>query len=371
MKISYFANVSLPTEKARGIQIAKTCEALGEISDLELIIPTKLESEKEDIFKYYNIKKTFKIRRIPFLNLRIFSKHGIGSKVGSFIFGIFATISLFFRNPDVIYTRDHYCAYFMSFFKKVFYEIHNIPEYNPKMYLSMFEKLEGVICITKALEEDISKITKIKKTTVIPDGFDPDMFSGPDVDLHEMLNLSPNVTIVTYTGHLLPWKGVDTLVASAKYLTKSLHILIVGGTDDKINEYRENCKEMDNVTIYGRVKHEQVGGILKSSDILVIPNSGREKISYRYTSPIKLFEYMGSGKPIIASNLPSIREILNEENAFFFKADDDKDLAKVIMTVAKQKELAIKKSSQSLENSSQYFWNSRANGILKFIGRDK
>ena len=66
---------------------------------------------------------------------------------------------------------------------------------------------------------------------------------------------------------------------------------------------------------------------LKATDTLVLLNSEKTEILKNWISPIKIFEYMASKKPIIDSNLPSIREILNENNAILVNSDNSEDLA--------------------------------------------
>jgi len=105
----------------------------------------------------------------------------------------------------------------------------------------------------------------------------------------------------------------------------------------------------------------------KAVDILVLPNSGKTEISRNRTSPMKMFEYMASKRPIIASNLPSIREILNENNAILVKSDDSEYLANNINLTFKETDFANKISIQAHKDVQDYNWNKRVEKILKFI----
>ena len=82
---------------------------------------------------------------------------------------------------------------------------------------------------------------------------------------------------------------------------------------------------------------------------------------------MKLFEYMASGNPIVASDLPSIREILNETNAVLVKPDDSKELVNGVIKVLRDDDLSGKISKQALENIKEYTWQKRADKIISFI----
>ena len=106
---------------------------------------------------------------------------------------------------------------------------------------------------------------------------------------------------------------------------------------------------------------------LKSADILLIPNIGVTDESISYTSPLKMFEYMASSVPIIASDMPSIREVLNENNAFFVEPNNAKALANGIEKLLGDKNFSSRLVQKSLEDVKKYTWDEYAKKILNFI----
>ena len=122
------------------------------------------------------------------------------------------------------------------------------------------------------------------------------------------------------------------------------------------------------VLILGRKPYNQIPALLKAADILVLPNSSREEISNRYTSPLKLFEYMASGRPIVASSLPSITEILNYKNAFLVKPDDAYGLTEGIRKLLDDSLFGVELAKKGLEDVQSYTWQERSRKILNFIG---
>ena len=90
----------------------------------------------------------------------------------------------------------------------------------------------------------------------------------------------------------------------------------------------KKAKGSENILVLGHKPHKTMPVFLKAADVLVLPNSAKEEISRSYTSPLKLFEYMASGRPIVASDLPSIREVLNENNSLLVSPDSSEDCQK-------------------------------------------
>ena len=97
----------------------------------------------------------------------------------------------------------------------------------------------------------------------------------------------------------------------------------------------------------------------------VIANK-KEAIGAKYTSPLKLFEYMACGLPIVAPRLSFAQEILREgRNCLFFQAENEKDLARKIEELFYNPSLAKKLSSCNIADAQNYSWSKRAQNLLK------
>jgi glycosyltransferase involved in cell wall biosynthesis len=106
--------------------------------------------------------------------------------------------------------------------------------------------------------------------------------------------------------------------------------------------------------------------MLSAADALVLPNSAEKTISAEYTSPLKLFEYMAAGKPIVASDLQSVREVLDEGNACLVPPDNPKALAKGIHSVLDNPDYATRLGERAKADGVQYSWVCRAEAITSF-----
>jgi glycosyltransferase involved in cell wall biosynthesis len=123
------------------------------------------------------------------------------------------------------------------------------------------------------------------------------------------------------------------------------------------------------VTFTGLVPPAEVAPLLRRATILVLPNPA-SVISTRHTSPLKLFEYMAAGRAIVASDLPSIREVLEDgANALLVPPGDAVALAAAISRLASQRELAASLSRAAFEGAAEYSWDRRAARLEPLLDR--
>jgi len=256
----------------------------------------------------------------------------------------------------------------------VIYEVHTLDESG--LLSKLIEKqlsrsADYIIFITENLQRVYCRKFQrdLGKTIVSPDGVDLSVFNIPvsQEEAKKKLGLPADKKIVLYTGHLYKWKGVDTLIKASPLLNREASVYIVGGTQEDIAAYQKEFSDFNKVIFAGHKSHQEIPFWLKAADVLVLPNSGQEKISSLYTSPLKMFEYMASQRPIVASDLPSLREILNEKNCLFCQPDDPESLASNLKKVLADKELAGQISKQAFEDVNNYTWEKRVGRILDFI----
>ena len=370
MKIAYIQNVRIPTERAHGIQIMKMCEALARLGhDVELIVPRRSNLLKENPFDYYGIRKTFKIRKLPCLDLIPLNKYGhLGLWVESISFLFFVLLDRPFKKADIVYTRDKFLLPLSFFSKNFIYEAHPFPR-NYLLYSLFLKRLKGMVVITQKLKElFIKRGIPQNRILVAADGVDSEKFDIKEAkeECRRKLNLPQDKKTVLYTGHLYQWKGATVLLEAAREMQNVLFVF-VGGAREDVASFKQKTQGFNNVAIIGHRPYGEIPYWLKSADVLVLPNSGKEEISQYWTSPMKMFEYMAARRPIIASDLPSIREILSAENAVLVEPDNPEALARGIKEALQNHQLSDKISARAFQDVQQYTWQKRVEKILKSL----
>ena len=369
----------MPTEKAHGLQIAKMCEAFADLEvqnqkiKVNLVIPSRKNPIKESIFDYYQIKKNFKITKLTCLSFGKFPK--LNFWLQSLSFAISALLYSLFKRSDFIYSRDIGICFILSFFNKnVVFEDHEPPLSKKFFYKIFLKKIRKKVLVARNLEEIYKNLGINQKSYMIaPNGVDLNEFAKANKNKNlwkEKFNLAKEDKIVLYTGHFYKWKGIYTLIDSAKFLDNNIKIVLFGGypqNQREIKEYIENNK-IKNIFLHEFIPHKKIIPYLKSADILVLPNTSKEERSSKYTTPIKMFEYMASNVPIVASNLESFSFYLkNEINAVLFEPDNSKNLANKINFLFQNKKIAEKIAEKAYEDVQKYSWIKRAEKIIKFI----
>lgn len=375
MKLFYVANVRLPTEKAHGIQIMQMCKgfSLSDVKniDVELVVPRRLNKIKQNPFDYFGIEKCFKITYLPCLDFLPWAKFlgQLSLSIQTVTFFISAFFYLLNKKFDIIYTRDEISLLFLPWRKKIIWETHNFSKI-AGLLKKRVRKILAVVSLTSLLKKRLVEAgIPSDKILVAPDGVDLKLFSIDisQKEAREKTKLPLNKNIILYSGHFYKWKGVETLLLSAEFLPPNTEIILVGGSADEIKNLQLPKFNFFKVKFIGQRPHAEIPYWLKAADVLVLPNSGKEQISREFTSPLKLFEYMAAARPIVASRLPSVEEILqDQENAILFTPDDSQDLAEKIKSTLADTVLSEKISQAALAKVSDFSWDKRANKILSF-----
>lgn len=350
----------MPTERAHGIQIVKTCEALAKAgADVELVVPARYTRIHEVPEKYYGLKHAFNIRRLPVLDTVSWGRIGFFIETLSFAFASLRHID---GKTGVVYGRDEWilALLVLAGFENVVWESHTGAWNWAARYLTRRTK---IVVISQGLHDFyVARGVPGEIIAVAHDGVDLSMFEQTlsKTEARKRLGFPEDAKIALYIGGVGGWKGTDTLFEASRLLSLDIRVAMIG----KVNLALK--AQYPNVLFVGERPYSEVADNQGAGDVLVLPTSSRSVVGMHFTSPLKLFTYMASGIPIVASDVSSTREVLPDNGAYWFTADDAESLAKTITEAIKDPQ-ARERAQVARGAVRGYTWDTRAEAILAFV----
>ena len=204
-------------------------------------------------------------------------------------------------------------------------------------------------------------------------GHEPGMFQ-PVLSVAEArrsLGLPEKARIVVYAGSLRPDKGTDALLSVAEALPDTMFLLVGGeprSADRTRFAERARARNVGNLRFMPLVPPSQVTAFLYAADCLIIPPSARAWNARRTVLPMKTFSYLAAGRPIVAPDLPDVREVLVDgRNARLVPPDDTRAAASAIHSLLADPLLRERLGRQARTDAGQYTWDTRASRIADFL----
>ena len=399
INVLYLSNERFPATLACTIQQMAMCEAFARNgADVWLVSPHYSDMPRKatpDIQSFYNVDHIFDIHFLP--SLLSLSKPLLDGKkriripfIGGFSVLFFTwmwALKMLFSGAlderTLIYSRSVNIAIVFLKLKKTMarkkpltlvFEVHSLDQQRPVKYFhQLLRHSDALVCISYALRSALVEKFGLQSERILvaPDGVKKSSLALSGLTKAEArLKLGlPDKRIALYTGQLLPGKGAEVFVEAASLIDEDVIFLLVGGHGDYLSRLQKqvNKNKLENVILTGFQPPAQIPIYLAAADVLVLPATGGHDIS-AYTSPLKLFEYMASRRPIVAGDLPVLKEILTDrENALFFAERDARDCADKVKLVLHDKNLAAYLAEKAFQQVQQFTWDARANDILNFI----
>jgi glycosyltransferase involved in cell wall biosynthesis len=314
VKIAYVANSIIPSRTANSIHIMKMCAAFARIGhEVMLCVPDRPERTDldTDVFAYYGVPSTFRIRRLAWLG---FPGRGLAFAWQA------ASLARAVR-ADLLYGRLVHACYFAARrgVPTVFESHAPLASYD-RLGAILFRRLirnprfRGLVVISHALAEqyvrDYPGLAGVVR--VAADAAD-DTVSPPPGPSSSRLQ-------VGYVGHLYAGRGVELIVQMAERCPwADFHL--IGGLDTSVAEWQGRVAGRANIEFHGFCPPSEVQSRIVAIDVLLAPYQrsvaahGERLETSRWMSPLKIFEYMAAGKPMIVSDLPVLREVLDDANS--------------------------------------------------------
>jgi glycosyltransferase involved in cell wall biosynthesis len=257
--------------------------------------------------------------------------------------------------------------------ERVFLEVHRVPGGRARRawLLEVARAAGGLIAISGGVRDDLLALgVEAARVRVEHDAYDPARFARlpTPAQARARLDVPPEAPLVVYTGGLLDWKGVEVLVEAARRMP-AVRFLVAGGMPADVERVRALAAGLDNVRLDGFQPPARVADYLAAADVLAVPNRSSPAISARYTSPLKVFEAMAVGKPVVASDLPSLRELLtHDRDAWLVPPDDPQALAHGVGHLLADAALRGRLGAALAARGAEHTWDARARRLLDWMG---
>jgi glycosyltransferase involved in cell wall biosynthesis len=366
VKIACLAASAVPSNTANSIQMMKACHALVQSGQqVQLWVPGPNPTAWSELAEAYGLAEPFVIHWLPsprWLKRYDFTWRALqqarawGAEL----------VYTWMVQAAVLAQTDHL---------PVIFEVHDQPtgKLGKRLFRHLIQSREKkrLLFITEALRQRLEQEYQISfgddETQIAPNGTDPESYNNlPEPDRARQLLGLPDKLTAGYTGHFYSGRGTDLLLGLARCFPE-INFLWVGGRPQDVEIWRTRlAKEgVKNVTLTGYIDKSRLPLYQAAADILLMPyerviagSSGGN--SADICSPMKMFDYLAAGRVIVSSDLPVIREILNENNAIFAPPEDlaawQQALAGLLADPQKYQRLAI----QARKDAAQYSWQARA-----------
>ena len=282
----------------------------------------------------------------------------------------------------VFLSYDPYLLAILIFWRKVFRFKYNVCSDWHQLFDDWKDRYvaqhsDYLTCTSKRLKSFLCSAAgaDANKTRVVYGGVDLNLFTGvrklDRSELKETLGLPKDAFLVGYVGGFVSVgqkKGLDTMIEALQHLPQEVTMVFVGGSEKHIAEYKALAQDMHVETRCVFVKRQPFENVVRyeaAMDVLTIPYPDTHHFR-DYGFPMKVWEYMAAGRPLVYSDLAIMKEVLGER-ADSFKPGDAKDLARVVVALQHDVDTAERTARKNSADVEAYTWDARAKNIVNFI----
>ena len=383
LNIHYISPSLFPSKAANSVHVIHQVYALSKLDLNVSLYGAKNTKESNNNIKH-RLEKEYgvNLKKTNLCLMPVIIKKGINLQIA--IFSVFKLFFLSFTRSNKIYSRNLYAAFFFNIVlrRRIVFETHQI-EYGFSGLLQkciLSSKKVKIVLITKKLHQIIEEHFSIKiansfiLSDAAPEGIKPLNSIYKQKTLAAFGIETKNFDYICgYFGHLYEGRGIEVIISIAKRMPGVL-FLIFGGNDQDIQRLSSQIKDR-NIKLMGHVDNFIARKIMLSVDCLLMPYQKQVSIGQkghdtgRWMSPMKMFEYMASSNPIISSDLPALREILEDNvNALLVECDNYEQWISAINKLINNKDLSSRLATNAYnEYLETYNWLFRAKKISKIL----
>lgn len=344
---------------------------------------------ERSVFDYYSINPLFQVRTLPNLDLvrwERFFPHGTFMPVFFFhalLWGLYAVLIARKERADLYFTRNSEVAFWLvQLGLPTVYEAHLVPRRAQRWLLQAIAKkpsLTLIVALTSSIRQQLLQLGLLpEKVVVLPHGVDLTLFQDlpSKEECRKRLSLPRDRPIIGYTGRFQTVgmeKGIPELVEAMANLSslngKEPLLVCVGGPMETVPPYLNLARRLGipehRLKFVDHVPNWEVPYWIRACDVVVQPLTLSYVRQVGNVMPLKLPEYMAAGVPIVATDLPSVREVLRHgENAWLVEPGNPEALAEGIRCMLCDEGLSRRIGNRSRQSANQYTWERRASTIL-------
>ena len=368
-EICYLTYQSFPAETANSLQTISNIKYLVKNGvEVELIFPLREKNSDASVKKikeHYSIKEDFRVTAVkhflPFGRIKILESFFF--HISHFLWSFFVvTFKIKKTDQKKFITRSDWILYFLA--RKgcnILFECHQTSKVRT-FIINRSKKFSNVKFIF--LNEHLQSYYKMNEdnSKVLHNGVDTEMFTD------SISRLDSKREGLIFVGNLRRFnesRGIDFIIDAFKdsNFLQDCKLSIIGGPDHEARKLRSKIKEsnlQESITVTGRLGRSEIGEVYANSNIGILVNSSSNQHSYRYTSPLKYFEYLYMGLKVIGVDFPSHRALPRNSEINFFQENDISSFE----TAVKQ---ALEKNQPVDVNKEDFSLNTRAKKIISLL----
>lgn len=361
VKIAYLTRAAVPSKVAQSVQIHSMAIAFNQhLGDNFCLITPETQENRSLVnsFTWFRISANYN-SKFFYINFAIYSLY-LAKRWGA----------------NIIFTRDIGIAFLGAIIGiRSTYEVHKEPRGKLALilfYLTSRMNRIKLVAISEALSYYYQINFKISSEKILTahDGVFLDKYdffrNEKKSYLRDKLGLPQNVKIVMHTGSLYPGRGAELFLTLLQNFPEILFVH-VGGLSIDIERWRKKYINFKNIIFFPHVENNYLIQYQMSADLLFFPMT-KLTPTWWCCSPMKIFEYMATGIPILTVNIGSTNEVLTDNNSIKFDPENSDSLIDGLKLFLKDENMAKKKANLALDQvKKNYTWENRAFYISEFI----
>ncbi len=372
MKIAIIAQGSIPAQTANSIQNMKMAGAFAELGNKVVVFAPGKNPELDwpRIANHYGLSQELEIqwiKSLPLLRRYDFAWHAVRAAQR--------------WDVELVYTRLPQAAALAAVREvSTIFELHDLPSGTMGPWLlRQFLGANGakrLVVNTHHLEQKIRNRYRFPDregfVMLAPNGVNLQRYKilPAPTEARKRLGLPEGFT-AGYTGHLYEGRGIE-LILDLAYRLPKVRFLLVGGRAEDLAVRKAQARELGNVQFVGFVPNAELPLYQAACDVFLMPHGQKVAGSSgadiaEFTNPLKMFEYLACGRPILASDLPILREVLHEENANLLPIGDVPAWVEALNALMESATRRAELSAAGKRTAAQFSWESRASRILQGI----